>query len=95
MNTVKRKVSVRPKKVDERCEKVSACVYGDTGLVPAIIQDYESGVVLSFVYMNEEAVNATFESGYVKRKRLRKRARVRATRKRLSAHFSIIRKPHC
>jgi phosphoribosyl-ATP pyrophosphohydrolase/phosphoribosyl-AMP cyclohydrolase len=65
MNTVKRKVSARPKKVDERCEKVTACIYGDTGLVPVIIQDYESGEVLSLVYMNEEAINATFESGYV------------------------------
>ena len=65
MNTVKRKISAKPKKVDERCEKVGACVYGDTGFVPAIIQDYESGEVLSLVYLNEEAVNATFESGYV------------------------------
>ena len=65
MNTTKRKISAKPKKVDERCEKVDACVYGATGLVPAIIQDYESGEVLALVYLNEEAVVATFESGYV------------------------------
>ena len=65
MNTVKRKVSTKSKKVDERCEEVNACVYGETGLVPAIIQDYESGEVLSLLYLNEEAMNATFESGYV------------------------------
>lgn len=34
------------------------------GLIPVIAQDYESGEVLSLLYMNEEALKKTFETGY-------------------------------
>ncbi len=33
------------------------------GLLPAIVQDYESGEVLMVAFMNEEAWNATLETG--------------------------------
>ena len=34
------------------------------GLIPVIAQDYESGEVLLFSYMNEEAAVKSFETGY-------------------------------
>ncbi len=34
------------------------------GLIPVVVQDYESGEVLMLVYMNKEAVQKTFETGY-------------------------------
>ncbi len=34
------------------------------GLIPVVVQDYESGEVLMLVYMNAEAVQTTFETGY-------------------------------
>ncbi|MCP4106150.1 MAG: phosphoribosyl-AMP cyclohydrolase [Desulfobacteraceae bacterium] len=33
------------------------------GLIPAIAQDYETGEVLMLAYMNEEAWNATIDTG--------------------------------
>lgn len=35
------------------------------GLVPAIIQDYQSGEVLMLGFMNQEALQKTLESGWV------------------------------
>ncbi len=37
--------------------------YNAEGLVPAIIQDAESGEVLMLAYMNEESLRRTLESG--------------------------------
>lgn len=34
------------------------------GLIPVVVQDYESGEVLMLVYMNELAVSQTFATGY-------------------------------
>ncbi len=34
------------------------------GLIPVVAQDYESGEVLMLVYMNAEALEKTFETGY-------------------------------
>ncbi len=34
------------------------------GLIPAVVQDYESGEVLMLVYMNQEALQKTFDTGY-------------------------------
>lgn len=34
------------------------------GLLPVVVQDYESGEVLMLVYMNELALTQTFETGY-------------------------------
>ncbi|WP_123054014.1 phosphoribosyl-AMP cyclohydrolase [Clostridium sp. JN-1] len=33
------------------------------GLIPAVIQDYESGQVLMVAYMNEESLKRTLQSG--------------------------------
>ncbi len=38
--------------------------FGKDGLMPVVVQDYESGEVLMLVYANEEAVEKTFETGY-------------------------------
>ena len=37
--------------------------FDDSGLVPVIIQDYQSGEVLMLGYMNKEAVRRTLEQG--------------------------------
>ena len=42
-----------------------ALTYKDGGLLPAVIQHFESGEVLMVGYMNEEAVRRTLESGTV------------------------------
>ena len=34
------------------------------GLIPAVVQDYESGEVLTLVYMNEDAIHKTVSTGY-------------------------------
>ena len=34
------------------------------GLIPVVAQDYESGEVLMLVYMNKEALEKTFATGY-------------------------------
>ncbi len=39
--------------------------FDDRGLIPAVIQDDETGEVLSLFYMNEEAVRQTRDSGRV------------------------------
>jgi phosphoribosyl-AMP cyclohydrolase len=39
--------------------------FNDQGLIPAIIQDFESGTVLTLCYMNKEAVQKTIEEGKV------------------------------
>ncbi|NOY64403.1 MAG: phosphoribosyl-AMP cyclohydrolase [Nitrospirae bacterium] len=38
--------------------------YDSQGLVPAIIQDYESGEVLMMAYMDETALKKTIETGF-------------------------------
>ena len=38
--------------------------FDKNGLIPVIAQDYESGEVLSLLYMNPEAAEKTFETGY-------------------------------
>ena len=42
----------------------SKCKFNKEGLIPAVVQDYESGEVLMLVYMNGEAVEKTFSTGY-------------------------------
>jgi phosphoribosyl-AMP cyclohydrolase len=37
--------------------------YDENGLIPAIIQDAESGEILMLGYMNEESLSRTIESG--------------------------------
>ena len=65
MNNAKRKTTVK-KSVDEKLTEVSASqlVFGKDGVLPAIVQDYESGEVLMLGFMNEDAVAKTFETGY-------------------------------
>ena len=43
---------------------VSKLRYDKDGLIPVVAQDYESGEVLSVLYMNAEAVDKTFATGY-------------------------------
>ena len=43
---------------------VNALVFDETGVIPVIAQDYESGEVLMLAYMNEEALRQTVETGY-------------------------------
>ena len=38
--------------------------YNDKGLIPVVVQNYESGEVLALASMNAEAVEKTFETGY-------------------------------
>lgn len=42
---------------------VSDIKFDDRGLVPAIVQDADTGEVLMLAYMNEEALNRTISSG--------------------------------
>ncbi len=37
--------------------------YNEQGLIPAIVQDLESGTVLMMAYMNRQALEKTMESG--------------------------------
>jgi phosphoribosyl-AMP cyclohydrolase len=46
-------------------KKVSIDFKKGNGLVPAIIQSYESGEVLMLGYMNDKALQKTFETGWV------------------------------
>ncbi len=39
--------------------------FDEKGLMPVIVQDYESGEVLTHVYMNAAALEKTFETGHV------------------------------
>lgn len=38
--------------------------YDENGLIPAIVQDSETGDVLMMAYMNEQSLAMTLESGY-------------------------------
>ncbi len=38
--------------------------YNRDGLIPVVVQDYESKEVLMLAYANEEAIKKTLESGY-------------------------------
>jgi len=42
---------------------VSMLKYDEHGLIPAIVQDAETGQVLMLAYMNEESLQATLRSG--------------------------------
>ena len=44
--------------------EISKFRFDKDGLIPAVVQDYESGEVLKLVYMNQEAVEKTFATGY-------------------------------
>ena len=43
---------------------VNKLKFNKDGLIPVVVQDYESGEVLMLVYMDKEAVEKTFETGY-------------------------------
>ena len=42
---------------------VSELKYDDNGLIPAIVQDCQTGEILMMAYMNNEAVQRTIDSG--------------------------------
>ena len=46
-------------------EFISKIKFDDKGLVPAIIQDYKSGAVLTLCYMNKDALLKTLEEGNI------------------------------
>ena len=49
-----------------RFEKIKSQIQFDSqGLIPAIIQDAQTQKVLTLCYMNETALRATLENGYV------------------------------
>lgn len=52
-------MSLKKEKVD-----LGAFKFAENGLIPVIAQDYESGEVLLLAYMNKEAAQKTFETGY-------------------------------
>ena len=52
-------MSLKKEKVD-----LGAFKFAGNGLIPVIAQDYESGEVLLLAYMNKEAAQKTFETGY-------------------------------
>lgn len=50
--------------IEQETVDVSKIKYNANGLIPVVVQDYESGEVLMLKEMNEEAVEATFATGY-------------------------------
>ena len=52
-------MAVKKSTMDFSCFK-----FDKDGLIPDVAQDYESGEVLMLVYMNKEALEKTFETGY-------------------------------
>ena len=51
---------------DQEFQKIKALVkFNDQALVPAIIQDAKSQKVLTLCYMNDTALRATLETGFV------------------------------
>jgi len=51
---------------DQEFQKIKALVkFNDQSLVPAIIQDTKSQKVLTLCYMNDTALRATLETGFV------------------------------
>ncbi len=47
------------------CDSISRLKFDDKGLIPAIIQNFETNEVLTLCYMNREALDKTFETGKV------------------------------
>lgn len=48
----------------EKTVDIGKFKFDKDGLIPVVVQDYESGEVLMLVYMNAEAVEKTFATGY-------------------------------
>jgi phosphoribosyl-AMP cyclohydrolase len=44
-------------------QEISEFKYDQNGLIPAIIQDVDTGEVLMMAYMNEQSLRATLETG--------------------------------
>ncbi|MBI3252013.1 MAG: phosphoribosyl-AMP cyclohydrolase [Candidatus Omnitrophica bacterium] len=52
--------------MDDTFEKIKAQIKFDSqGLIPAIIQDAKTGKVLTLCYLNDAALKATVESGFI------------------------------
>lgn len=49
--------------IDVTAEQLEAVQFNELGLVPAIVQDDETGDVLMMAWMNAESLAATFEQG--------------------------------
>jgi phosphoribosyl-ATP pyrophosphohydrolase/phosphoribosyl-AMP cyclohydrolase len=50
--------------VDLGSSDLSAVRFDDRGLVPCIVQEWNSGEVLMLAYMNEESLRKTLETGF-------------------------------
>jgi len=49
--------------IDVTAEQLSAVQFNEHGLVPAIVQDDDTGEVLMMAWMNAESLSATFDQG--------------------------------
>ncbi len=48
---------------EKTIKKPEELKYDDNGLIPAIVQDVETGAVLMLAYMNKESVQKTLDTG--------------------------------
>jgi phosphoribosyl-ATP pyrophosphohydrolase/phosphoribosyl-AMP cyclohydrolase len=51
--------------LEKKTLHIEECKFDANGLMPVIVQDYESGEVLVHLYMNKAALEKTFATGYV------------------------------
>ena len=49
--------------VEQKIKSPEELKYDDKGLIPAIVQDVETGAVLMLAYMNRESVQKTLDTG--------------------------------
>ena len=56
-------MSPTPTPVEVREADLAEVRYSDDGLVPAIVQDVDTGAVLMMAWMNEETLRASLEQG--------------------------------
>lgn len=52
-----------PRAIEVSSEQLAAIRYNDHGLVPAIVQDHQTGEVLMMAWMNAETVSLTLSEG--------------------------------
>lgn len=61
---VQEKEQKKEQKEKEENNRIECLNFDEKGLIPAIIQDFETGKVLMFAFMNEESVKMTYETGF-------------------------------
>jgi molybdenum ABC transporter molybdate-binding protein len=50
--------------MQENLQRISDIKFDEKGLVPAIAQDFKTGEILMFAWMNKESINATVETNF-------------------------------